>query len=76
MLKKILDDISRKKTLDDIKKAVNDFNNSPWIDLGSPYELEETLERARDKGIDVILNEIRRADIKLFHTEEAKCGNI
>ena len=76
MLEKIIAESKREKTMDDVKNAVHSFNNSPWIIEGNEYNLEDTIQRAKDEGINVILNGIRRADIKLFHAEEARCGNI
>ena len=59
-----------------IINTVNSYNNSPWIELGSPYNLEKTLKRAETEGVEVILQQINRADIALFHAEEGLCGNI
>ena len=57
-----------------ITKAVEQFNSSPWVDLGEPMVVKDCIVRAEDVGIDIVLEEIRREDIRLFHREEGLCG--
>lgn len=59
-----------------ITKAVENFNNSPWIDFGEPMDVRDCIVRAVDVGTTIVLEEIRREDIRLFHKEEAACGML
>ena len=59
-----------------IAEAVDNFNSSPWVDLGEEFILKECIQWAKEIGTDAVLEKIRRADINLFHKEEALCGNI
>ena len=57
-----------------ITTAVENFNNYPWIDLGEPMDIKDSIVRAVDVGEAIVLEEIRREDIRLHHKEEALCG--
>ena len=79
MLREIVQIVEKTLSKSDTKKitsAVKDFNNRPWVDLGSPYDLKVTLSHAEEVGVKVVLDYIRREDIRLFHKEEGQMGNI
>ena len=59
-----------------ITEAVATFNTSPWIDLGEPMNVRDCIVRAEEVGMHMVLEEIRREDIRLFHKEESMCGSI
>ena len=64
---------------DNLKKlelAVDNFNSSPWVDLGTPLVFRDVVKRANDIGVEQTLKEINREDIRLFHKEEALSGMI
>ena len=76
MLREIVEKTLSKSDIKKVTAAVKDFNNSPWIDFGSPYDLKSTLAHAEEVGVKKVLAYIRREDINLFHREEAANGNI
>lgn len=65
-----------RNTIDKVTAAVENFNSSSWVDLGEKYDVLDEIKRAMEVGLEQVLEEIRREDIRLFHTEEALCGNI
>ena len=61
---------------EEVQTAVHNFNNSPWIVFGDPMITQDVVARAEEVGKEMVLEEIRRQDIRAFHAEEAACGCI
>ena len=59
-----------------IKNAIEDYKNSSWYGFGYELNEEELINEAKEKGIKVALEKIRRANIHAFHMEEGASGNI
>ncbi len=76
MLREILEKTLSKSDIKKVTSAVKDFNNSPWVGFGSPYDLETTLSHAEEVGVKKVLDYIRREDIRLYHKEEASAGML
>lgn len=62
--------------LEKVQNAVSQFNNSPWIVEGEELNVQIEIEKAVVYGVDSVLEKIRRADIRLYHMDEARNGMI
>lgn len=68
--------ILSEEDLEKIKKAVADYQSSPWYHFGHATSEESMIKLAEEEGTQVALDDISRSDSSAFHKEEASMGNI